>query len=179
VLELPEANTPVGLRDRAMLEIFYGTGIRLRELTNLNLLDIDFHSGLIRILGKGRKERFVPLGPNAAKVVQHYLKVREHFLAKAETPNLPAVFLGEQGKRIHPRVVQQRIKYYLSRISDATSLSPHVLRHTFATHLLDAGADLEAVKELLGHSSLSTTQIYTHVSMEKLIQIYKQAHPRA
>ncbi len=179
ILDLPESSTPVGLRDRAILELFYGTGIRLRELTNLNIGDVDFFNGLIRILGKGKKERMVPLGPNAAKTVKGYFKVRKEFLAKSENPDFKAVFLGVRGKRIAPRQVHRQVCHFLSLISDAASLSPHVLRHTFATHLLDAGADLEAVKELLGHSSLSTTQIYTHVSMEKLKQIYKQAHPRA
>lgn len=179
VLNLPDLDTPEGLRDRAILELFYGTGIRLRELTNLDIADIDFHSGLIRILGKGRKERMVPLGPKAATVLKNYLKNRGYFLAKTQEPDEAALFLGARGKRISPRQVQRRVQQFLSKISDATSLSPHVLRHTFATHLLDAGADLEAVRELLGHTSLSTTQIYTHVSMEKLKKIYKQAHPRA
>ena len=179
ILELPEIDTPVGLRDRAILELFYGTGMRLRELTNLDVDDFDFFNGLIRILGKGRKERLVPLGPNAAKILQRYFKVRNKFLSKSDDPDYNAVFLGVRGKRIAPRQVQRRVTHFLSLISNAASLSPHVLRHTFATHLLDAGADLEAVKELLGHTSLSTTQIYTHVSMEKLKKIYKQAHPRA
>ncbi len=179
VLNLPDSDTPEGLRDRAILELFYGTGIRLRELTNLDIEDIDFYSGLIRILGKGRKERMVPLGPNAAKILKKYLKNRSHFFTHSQELYRAALFLGTRGKRISPRQVQRRVQYFLSKISDATSLSPHVLRHTFATHLLDAGADLEAVRELLGHTSLSTTQIYTHVSMEKLKRIYKQAHPRA
>jgi integrase/recombinase XerC len=179
MLELPENDTPKGLRDRAILEIFYGTGIRLRELTNLDMRDVDFYSGLIRVLGKGGKERLVPLGPHASKSLKPYTKIRNHLLKNSKNPDFEALFLGDRGQRILPRQVQRRVTHYMSMISNATSLSPHVLRHTFATHLLDAGADLEAVKELLGHASLSTTQIYTHVSMEKLKKIYEQAHPRA
>ncbi len=179
LLELPDLDSPEGIRDRAILEIFYGTGIRLRELTNMNLQDIDFHRGVIRIFGKGGKERLVPLGPKAGQVLKQYLNLRNEFLKNNRHPDLQAVFLGKKGKRISPRQVQRRVNHYLSRISEATSLSPHILRHTFATHLLDAGADLEAVKDLLGHASLSTTQIYTHVSMEQLLKVYKQAHPRA
>jgi tyrosine recombinase XerC len=178
VLQLPDMDTSEGLRDRAILEIFYGTGIRLRELTNLDVDDIDMFQGVIRILGKGRKERLVPLGKNATNLIQKYLKIRHDFLSKSNVSDGSALFLN-RGKRIAPRFVQRRVTFYLSQISSETSLSPHVLRHTFATHLLDAGADLEAVKELLGHASLSTTQIYTHVSVEKLKHIYKQAHPRA
>jgi len=179
VLKLPEIDTSEGLRDRAILEIFYGTGIRLRELTNLDVDDIDMFNGVIRILGKGRKERLVPLGKNAANILQKYLKIRNDILSKSKDSDFSAVFLNNRGKRVAPRFVQRRVTFYLSKISNETSLSPHVLRHTFATHLLDAGADLEAVKELLGHASLSTTQIYTHVSVEKLKNIYNQAHPRA
>lgn len=179
VLRLPEADTPEGLRDRAILEVFYGTGIRLRELTNMNMKDIDLKKGLIRIFGKGGKERLVPIGAKASKSLREYLNVRSVFLQQSASPDEDAVFLNKKGKRISPRTVQYRVKRYLSQISAATSLSPHVLRHTFATHLLNAGADLEAVKDLLGHASLSTTQVYTHVSTEQLLRIYEEAHPRA
>ncbi len=179
LLELPDSQTPEGIRDRAILEVFYGTGIRLRELTNLDMQDLDLHSRLIRVHGKGGKERLVPIGPKASRSIKRYLEIRKEFLAHAKNPDKDAVFLGVSGRRISPRVVQRRVAHYLRQISSATSLSPHVLRHTFATHLLNAGADLEAVKDLLGHSSLSTTQIYTHVSVEQLKRVYKQAHPRA
>jgi len=179
LLKLPDKDTPEGIRDRAILEVFYGTGMRLRELVNLDMQDIDLHSGLIRVLGKGGKERLVPLGTKAGRRLQQYLSVRKHFLKNTRNPEPQAVFLGASGRRLSPRTVQRRVSRYLKQISSATSLSPHVLRHTFATHLLDAGADLEAVKDLLGHASLSTTQVYTHVSVEQLKRIYKQAHPRA
>lgn len=179
LLETPDTTDPEGIRDRAILEIFYGTGIRLRELTKLNFHNIDLNNRLMRIQGKGNKERLVPLGSNAARILKQYLKVRKNLISKSKEKDDGAVFLGNKGKRITPRQVQYRVSQYLKEVCDANSLSPHILRHSFATHLLDAGADLEAVKELLGHSSLSTTQIYTHVSMEKLVKVYKQAHPRA
>lgn len=178
LLELPDQNTPEGIRDRAILEIFYGTGIRLRELVKLKMDDVDFHEGLIRILGKGNKERLVPMGRMAEKSLRGYLKIRNQLLRHGDEDNR-VLFLSKRGKPISPRTVQYRVQKYLQQISDLSSLSPHLLRHTFATHLLEAGADLEAVKELLGHASLSTTQIYTHVTMERLKQIYRQAHPRA
>ncbi|MEE9168177.1 MAG: tyrosine recombinase XerC [bacterium] len=179
LLDVPDLNSAEGMRDRVILEIFYGTGIRLRELTGMNLKDIDFRNNLIRILGKGRKERLVPLGANAKRMLQRYLKLRESFLAKSDKKDEGAVFVNSRGSRMTPRQVQYRVSGYLEKISGAKSKSPHMLRHTFATHLLEAGADLEAVKDLLGHASLSTTQVYTHVSVEKLVKVYKQAHPRA
>ncbi len=178
LLELPDKETPEGLRDRAILEIFYGTGIRLRELVNIEVDDVDFHEGLIRILGKGNKERLVPMGKMAEKRIKGYLKVRNQLLHKGDKATR-ALFLSKSGKPISPRTVQYRVQKYLQQISNLSSLSPHLLRHTFATHLLEAGADMEAVKELLGHASLSTTQVYTHVTMERMKQIYRQAHPRA
>ncbi len=178
LLELPDKSTPKGIRDRAILEIFYGTGIRLRELINIEMNDVDFHENLIRVVGKGNKERLVPMGKMVIESLRNYLKIRSHFLPK-NGDQKTALFLSTHGKQISPRTVQARVHHYLQKISDISSLSPHLLRHTFATHMLEAGADLEAVKELLGHASLSTTQIYTHVTMEKLKKIYDQAHPRA
>lgn len=179
LLDAPDPSEPEGLRDRAILEIIYGTGVRLRELTGMNLPDIDFANGLIRVLGKGSRERLVPLGRQAAKTLKAYLRVRPYFMVGPENRSAEAVFLRKGGDRITPRQVQYRVMKYLKGISSTDSKSPHVLRHSFATHLLDAGADLEAVRDLLGHKSLSTTQIYTHVSMEKLKRVYEQAHPRA
>jgi len=178
LLELPDKSTPEGIRDRAILEIFYGTGVRLRELTNIEMSDVDFHENLIRVVGKGNKERLLPMGKMVVEALRKYLKIRSHFLPKDGNP-IKALFLSNRARPISPRTVQARVHHYLQQISDISSLSPHLLRHTFATHMLEAGADLEAVKELLGHASLSTTQIYTHVTMEKLKKIYDQAHPRA
>lgn len=181
-LELPDTS-PVGCRDRAMLELFYGAGLRLREVTALDIHDVNLREGVVRVQGKGRKERIVPLGQAAVEAIGRYLRVRcDVVLSGAKRKRLVdprALFLGRQGKRISPRVVARRVAFYLSQVAEAGKTHPHVLRHTFATHLLDAGADLLAVKELLGHSSLSTTQIYTHVTAERLKRVYKQAHPRA
>jgi integrase/recombinase XerC len=181
-MELPDT-TPVGRRDRAILELFYGAGLRLRELTGLDVHDVNLREGVVRVLGKGRKERIVPLGLAAAEAIQRYLAVRADVVAPRKDGvrdiDPQALFLGRRGKRISPRLVASRVAHYLSQVAEAGKTHPHVLRHTFATHLLDAGADLLAVKELLGHASLSTTQVYTHVTAERLKRIYQQAHPRA
>jgi integrase/recombinase XerC len=165
-----------GIRDGAILELFYGTGMRLSELVGLNLEDVDLASGTIRVFGKGGKERMLPVGKNAAQTVKMYLLKRDEFHPKRETR---AFFLNRRGSRISTRGVQIRVQKWLCRVSEKKKLSPHVLRHTFATHLLNRGADLRAVKELLGHSSLSTTQVYTHLTTAHLKKVYRQAHPRA
>jgi integrase/recombinase XerC len=177
-LSLPDTNSPIGLRDQAMIELFYGTGIRLGELSNLKLNDIDFVSSLIKVKGKGGKERLVPLGEMAIRALKKYLEVRSEFLQKTIVKDVPAIFLNKHGKPLSRRGIQRRVAKYLQHVS-LNGTNPHILRHSFATHLLDEGADLIAVKELLGHASLSTTQIYTHVSTERLKKIYRQAHPRA
>lgn len=177
VLNLPHKDSVLGLRDRAILEIFYGTGMRLRELVGLNVDDLDLVNGLIKVMGKGGKERLVPVGRKAGAVVKAYLERREELFANEQQSK--ALFLNKGGSRLSARGVQRRVNKYLTLISEAEGLSPHLLRHTFATHLLDSGADLRAVKELLGHASLSTTQVYTHVTIERLRKIYQQAHPRA
>jgi len=177
-LSFPDTNSPIGLRDQAMIELFYGTGIRLGELSNLKLNDIDFVSSLIKVKGKGGKERLVPLGEMAIRALKKYLEVRSEFLQKTIVKNVPAIFLNKHGKPLSRRGIQRRVAKYLQHVS-LNGTNPHILRHSFATHLLDEGADLIAVKELLGHASLSTTQIYTHVSTERLKKIYRQAHPRA
>lgn len=194
VLNLPDKDSVLGLRDRAILEVFYGTGIRLRELVGLDVDDLDLVNGLIKVMGKGGKERLVPLGRKAAIAVKDYLKKRKELLVNNRVGDPPwplagqavklrrksqALFLNKSGTRLTARGVQRRVNKYLTLVSEAEGLSPHLLRHTFATHLLDSGADLRAVKELLGHVSLSTTQVYTHVTIEKLRKVYQQAHPRA
>ena len=162
--------------DKAILEMFYGCGVRLSELVEIKLKQIFLSGDYIRVLGKGNKERIIPIGGNLKTALTVYLTKRSKLdqLLDAQT-----VFVDKNGFPIKRESVQQLIKKYLSRVSEQEHLSPHVLRHSFATHLLDRGADLLAVKELLGHSSLSTTQIYTHVSVDRLKNIYKQAHPRS
>ncbi len=177
-LLLPDENSPIGIRDEAIIELFYGTGIRLGELSNLKLTDVDFVNGLIKVTGKGNKQRLVPLGEIAKLSLKKYLEVRAEFLLKTILKNVTSLFLNKYGKPLSRRGIQRRVEKYLQLIT-TNGTSPHVLRHSYATHLLDHGADLMAVKELLGHSNLSTTQIYTHVSTERLKKVYRQAHPRA
>ena len=179
--ELPPVEEFSGARDRAILEVFYGGGIRLGELVQLNLSSLDLEEGTVRVMGKGKKERIVPVGRLALQALQGYLQQRTHFLLDLDITQVDAgaLFLNERGRRLHQRTVQRIVRRYLSKVAEDERLSPHLLRHTFATHLLDAGADLRAVKELLGHATLSTTQIYTHVSLDRLRTIYEQAHPRS
>ncbi len=175
-LEGISTDSVFGMRDRAVLELFYGTGMRLSELASLNIEDLDFTAGSVRVYGKGKKERIIPIGRNVAKILKNYISVRDEFKPKDQTT---ALFLNRNGSRISTRGIQLLVHRWLRNISDRKKLSPHILRHSFATHLLNRGADLEAVKELLGHSSLSTTQIYTHLETDRLKKIYSQAHPRA
>jgi integrase/recombinase XerC len=164
----------LGARDRAMLELLYGSGLRLRELVGLTLARIDLDTGVVRVTGKGDKERIVPIGRQAVSAVRHYIRHR----VVATAYDTPFLFLTRSGRPLGPSGAQDRVMRHLSRVT-GHRFGPHALRHTFATHLLDAGADLNAVKEMLGHASLSTTQIYTHVSVERLKKAYRQAHPRA
>jgi len=166
-------------RFKAVLELFYGSGIRLSELTGLDLDAVDFHNLVIRVLGKGSKERIVPFGRMAAAALKEYISLRNGRLAEKGHADEPALFINRSGGRLGNRQVEKDVTRCLRMVSDKEHLSPHVLRHTFATHLLDNGADLRAVQELLGHSSLSTTQLYTHVTMDRLTKAYRQAHPRA
>ena len=169
-----------GFRDRAILEVLYGTGIRLGELVGLNRTSVDLLGEVIRVRGKGGKDRIVPLGREAVRALRSYLIRREEFLSsEIGISEEEALFLNRYGGRLSGRSVQNLVEKYLSDVAEAGKVSPHALRHSFATHLLDAGADLMAVKELLGHTSLSTTQIYTHVTAERLRKVYDQAHPRA
>ncbi len=178
LMEAPNGKTKKGLRDRAILELFYSTGIRLDELLRLNLDSIQKtykNAHLVKVLGKGGKERLIPLGKTAKLSLDNYLKTRNLSIEKA-MPNIP-LFVSTGIKRIARRTVQQRITTYIQQVSAGSGIGPHTLRHTFATHLLDNGADIQAVKDLLGHSSLSTTQIYTHLKPETLKKIYVKAHP--
>ena len=169
------------VRDLAMLELFYGTGMRLSELAGLNMGDVDVVADQVKVRGKGRKERILPVGRAAGRALRVYERERATLLA-----GLPrgqgdhrALFLARTGRRLAPRTVQLAVRRHLRLFGERTGLKVHSLRHTFATHLLDAGADLRAVQELLGHASLSTTQVYTHTSVERLKRVYQAAHPRA
>lgn len=180
-IETPETETVLGKRDRAILELLYASGLRVSELVGLNLTDIDFDNQTLRVKGKGRKVRIVPFGVHAKTALQVYLGVRGELLFEADAgkvdPN--AVFFNYQGTRITTRSVGRMLDKYLKMCADLHHISPHSLRHSFATHLLDAGADLRAIQELLGHARLSTTQQYTHVSMDKLMEVYDRSHPKA
>lgn len=171
-----------GVRDKLILTLFYATGIRRAELVQIQLGDIDPESGTLKVNGKRNKERILPLGPPMISQIREYLNIREQFLNEilpAGTNNHTAFFVTSKGMPVYPRLIQDIVHKYLSIIASNHKLSPHVLRHSFATHMLDEGADLNAIKELLGHASLAATQVYTHNTIEKLKQIYKQAHPRA
>jgi integrase/recombinase XerC len=165
---------PARERDRAIVELFYGTGIRLGELHGLTVGALDRRGGVVRVVGKGRKERVVPVTAAALKLIETYIWRRDG----PRGPESP-LFTNDKGERLSRRQIQRIVRRELGGVSQQAKRSPHVLRHSFATHLMDGGADIRAVKELLGHASLSTTQIYTHVSKERIIQAYRKAHPRA
>ena len=175
LMNAPPRNTITGLRDRAILELFYSTGIRLSELININFRNINIQNNLIKVVGKGNKERLIPFGDRAVKAIENYLEKSGRSLKTADK-NAP-LFVNSKGERISQRTVQRSVNMYLQLVTEGEHLGPHTLRHSFATHLLDRGADLLAVKDLLGHSSLSSTQIYTHVQPERMKKIYKKAHP--
>lgn len=180
-MEMPDTETVLGKRDRAINELLYGAGLRVSELVGLNLTDIDFKNRTLRVRGKGRKERIVPFGVHALTALEVYLRVRGELLAEAtqEKRDPLAVFLNYQGTRITTRSVGRMIDKYIKQCADMHHISPHSLRHSFATHLLGGGADLRAIQELLGHARLSTTQQYTHVSMERIVEVYDKSHPKA
>jgi integrase/recombinase XerC len=203
LLDTPDRSTPLGRRDQAILELFYASGLRLSELVSLDLADLNLSSRVVRVLGKGRKERLVPLNQSAADAIRAYLKDRELILAggliaspdsddvgprrarpgrvpprKRSRPEHP-LFLNYRGERLGARSVHRLVKKYVAICSARFGISPHALRHSFATHLLERGADLRGIQEMLGHARLSTTQRYTHVNAGQLIDVYRQAHPRA
>jgi len=178
LLEVPDDSTALGARDRAILELLYATGVRVSELTALDFDDLDLSEGMMRVRGKGRKERMVPVGSKAVQAVGKYLR-RRSGLESRPGVGKEAIFLNFRGTRLNVRSVRRLLNQALETAAIARKISPHTLRHSFATHLLDAGADLRSIQELLGHSSLSTTQKYTHVSTERLLKTYGKAHPRA
>lgn len=173
LMEAPSADQKHALRDCAILELLYSSGLRVSELTGLNISEIDLTGGMVRVMGKGGKERIVPVGNRAVEAIKLYLDQREHVDQKA------ALFLNTRGQRINRRSVARIVDTHVLRIAAFKRISPHTLRHTFATHMLEGGADLRAIQELLGHASLSTTQKYTHVSIDRLMEVYDKAHPKA
>jgi tyrosine recombinase XerC len=175
LLEAPDETDLSGLRDKAMMETMYSTGIRVSELVGLNIEDIDFIGGVVRVYGKGKKERLAPIGDKALRIIKNYLQKRN---AVTGTSNR-ALFLNKDKRRLTDRSVRNVVDKYIAVASIRNDISPHSLRHSFATHLLNRGADLRSVQELLGHANLSTTTIYTHLSTEKLKNVYDQTHPRA
>jgi integrase/recombinase XerC len=176
-LDLPQTSKGLDLRDRAMMELMYATGIRVSELVGINLDDINFSERLIRIRGKGKKERLVPFGKAAEESLRFYLRVRSS-INKGKVEIKP-VFLNYLGKRLSPRSVERIVDKYIQRSAVRRKISPHSLRHSFASHLLSRGADLRVIQELLGHESLATTQKYTHIDLKHLLEVYRKSHPRS
>jgi integrase/recombinase XerC len=172
-----EFDTPTSIRDVAIVELLYATGARVSEICGLDFEDLDFHRNTIRVLGKGNKERMIPMGAPSVKALNTYINDARALLANEKSER--ALFLGARGKRIDQRAVRTIVYEALSALEGVERMGPHALRHSAATHLLEGGADLRTVQEILGHASLATTQIYTHVSTDRLRQAFKQAHPRA
>ena len=190
LLAMPDATTPLGRRDRAILELFYASGLRLSELVGLDLEDVNLGGRVVRVLGKGRKERIVPFNRTTERAIRDWLKDRAS-IGSAPAPDARSgkganharrrepLFVNYRGGRLSTRSVDRLVRHYVSLCSTRFGISPHALRHSFATHLLQRGADLRAIQELLGHARLSTTQRYTHVNAAELIDVYRKAHPRA
>jgi len=181
LLDAPEPATVMEVRNQAILELLYSCGIRVSELTGMNLADIDSKERLIRVIGKGNKERIVPIGKKALAAIEKYLDQSAAFRKKTgnvDDPEKIPLFLNNRGGRLSSRSISSIIKKFVREYGLVNDITPHSMRHTFATHLLDSGADLRSVQELLGHASLSTTQKYTHVSLDKLMEVYDKAHPR-
>ncbi len=179
-LELPKPESFPGTRDRAILEIFYGTGIRVSELVGLSPDDLKLEQRNVKVLGKGKKERILPLGKQSTEILKSYLQFRTKYIKNKKVEPAPsALFLNQRGQSISVRGVRKIISQYIRTNNFPENISPHSLRHTFATHMLEAGADLRAIQEMLGHASLSTTQKYTHLTIDQLTETYDKAHPRA
>jgi tyrosine recombinase XerC len=179
LMALPDTDDPLGSRDAAILELLYSTGMRRGELVQLDTNDVDVYNRTVKVVGKGNKERILPFGKKAHQALERYLGARRQLISSTSSGEMKAVFLTAKGKRLYPGAVNTIVKKYFKGVSEIRQQSPHVLRHSFATHMLDRGADIFAVKELLGHESLSTTQIYTHMTSERLKKVYRQAHPKA
>ncbi|HHY12044.1 MAG TPA: site-specific tyrosine recombinase XerD [Firmicutes bacterium] len=177
LLNQPDTSNPAGIRDKAMLEVLYATGIRVSELVNLNLDDLDFQEGFVRCIGKGSKERVVPMGEIAVDSLKSYLSKGRSKLVS--NPKERALFLNHHGRRLTRQGFWKIVKKYAAQLSIRKEITPHTLRHSFATHLLENGADIRAVQEMLGHADISTTQIYTHVTKDRLKDVYARSHPRA
>jgi integrase/recombinase XerC len=188
LIEIPDVATPLGRRDRAILELFYASGLRLSELVGVDLEDVDLHGRMVRVMGKGRKERLVPFNASCAAALRRWLEdrraIRSARVQPASTPSAgrsrgEPLFINARGPRLTGRSVQRLVARHVNACSTRFGISPHALRHSFATHLLQNGADLRAIQELLGHVRLSTTQRYTHVNVTQLLSVYRKAHPRA
>jgi len=178
LLATPDANTLLGARDRAMLEVLFSTGVRVSELVDLDFVDLNFEGRTVRVRGKGKKQRVTPIGPTAIAAIQRYVELRRAASRSARFDQ-EALFVNKHGQRLSTRSVRRKLDKYLSECGLDPSISPHTLRHSFATHMLNNGADLRSVQELLGHQSLSTTQIYTHLTTPRLKAAYDDAHPRS
>ncbi len=180
MMESVNTDTPSGRQDKALLELFYGTGIRLSELINLNFEQVDFRNKQVNVTGKGNKQRIIPLGNKAISALEDHLESREKlFGSQTDSDAVKGIFHSAHGQRMYARNAQRIVEKYLTKTSEVTQKSPHVLRHSFATHMLDNGADIRIIKEFLGHANLAATQIYTHTSVERLKSVYENAHPRA
>ncbi|GEN34114.1 tyrosine recombinase XerC [Aneurinibacillus danicus] len=177
LLSLPDTAQPLGMRDRAILEMLYASGMRVSELTGLTMRSVDLFAGTALVFGKGAKERYVPLGEHALRAYEQYIRAGRPMLCKQQKTD--ALFVNVRGEPLTDRSVRRMINKYVEQASELLKVSPHTFRHTFATHLLENGADLRSVQEMLGHASISSTQIYTHVTRERMRLVYNQAHPRA
>jgi integrase/recombinase XerC len=178
LLETPPMNTWLGARDRAIMETLYSTGIRVSELVALNMEDIDFLGEVVHVRGKGKKERITPIGSSALQTIQHYMEFRNKRAQNNNNFDSKVLFVNKHGRRLSTRSVRRKMDKYLKMAGLDPAISPHTLRHSFATHMLNNGADLRSVQELLGHQSLSTTQVYTHLTTSRLKEVYENAHPR-
>jgi len=180
ILGLPDGESDRGVRDRAILELLYASGLRVSELTQTNVEDLSLAQRLIKVYGKGRKERLVPFGGKAEKALRGYLDRRKALLRRQKSAREPnALFLNLRGSRLSARSVERNLQQYMKKSALLLNVHPHLFRHSFATHLLNNGADLRCIQELLGHKNLSTTQKYTHLSIEELLRVYRSSHPKA